>query len=136
MICFSDKQERFSTRSDYEVENTGIVTGAYLMDKDFIEIDSKRIPLSDIKSYEIITEKVKRTGIEKRKRNWFVRIILLFTNPGFVNEPKEVVASSLIPFDVLIIRTIHGEEYRFSKNDYIFDIQEKVRELNDYLNLK
>jgi hypothetical protein len=106
------------------------------MEKDSIEIDSKRIPLSNIKSYEITTEQLKRTYTEKKKRNWFVRIILLFTNPGFVNEPKEVVVSRLIPFDVLIIKTVQGDEYRFSKNEYVFDIQEKTRELDEHLNLK
>ena len=103
------------------------------MENDFIEIESKKIPMSVIKSYEVTTEQLKRTYTEKKKRNWFVRIILLFTNPGFVNEPKEVVVSRIIPCDVLIIRTVQGDEYRFSKNDYVFDIQEKVRELNNYL---
>ncbi|GGF28631.1 hypothetical protein GCM10010954_29630 [Halobacillus andaensis] len=103
------------------------------MEKDFIEIGSKRIPLSDIKNYEITTEQLKRTYTEKKKRNWFVRIILLLTNPGFVNEPNEVVVSRRIPFDVMIIKTFQGVEYRFSKNEYVFDIQEKARELNNYL---
>lgn len=106
------------------------------MGKNFIEIESKRIQLSEIKSYEIKTEQVKRTYTEKQKRNWFVRIILLFTNPGFFNEPKEVVVSRIIPCDVLIIRTVQGDEYRFSKNDYVFNIQETVKELKEYLNSK
>lgn len=84
------------------------------MKKDIIEIDSKKIPLSDVKNYEVTTEKLKRTYAEKQKRNWFVYIILLFTNPGFVNEPKEVLVSRIIPSNVLIIRTVQGDEYRFS----------------------
>ena len=105
------------------------------MKKDFIEIESKKIPLSDIKSYEVKTEQVQQTWTEKRKRNWFVRILLLLTGSGF-NEPIEVVARGNRPIDVLIIRTVKGDEFRFSKIDYVFNIEEKVRELDEYLNSK
>lgn len=106
------------------------------MENDFIEIESKKIPMSVIKSYEVTTEQVKRTYTEKKKRNWFVRIILLFVSPGSQNEPKEVVVSRIIPCDVLIIRTVQGDEYRFSKNEYVFDLGEQVRKLDEYLKVK
>lgn len=104
------------------------------MEKDFIEIESKRIPLSNIKSYEITTEEINQQWTEKVKPNLLVRIILFFVSPGTTGVKREIVKSGKHPYDVLIIRTIQGDEYRFSKNDYVFEIQEKVRELNEYLN--
>ena len=75
-------------------------------------------------------------GQKKKKRNWLVRIILLCVNPGYINESKEVVVSGLRPYDVLIIRTITGDEYTFSKIDYVFDTEEKVKELDEYFKVK
>lgn len=109
--------------------------GVYKMESDFIEIDSKKVPLSVIKSYEITTEEINKQWVEKKKPILFVRIILLFVSPGTPSE-RETVKSGMRSYDVLIIRTIMGDEYRFSKNEYVFDIQEKVRELNKYLNSK
>jgi hypothetical protein len=61
---------------------------------------------------------------------------LFFANPGTTGVKREIVKSGKCPYNVLIIKTIHGDEYRFSKNEYVFDVQEKVRELNEYLNIK
>lgn len=71
----------------------------------------------------------------EKKPNLLVRIILLFVSPGTPLE-REVVKSGKRSFDVLIIRTFKGDEYRFSKNDYVFEMQEKIKELNEYLNSK
>ena len=42
-----------------------MIARSYLVEKDFIEIGSKRIPLSDIKSYEITTEQFNKHGKKK-----------------------------------------------------------------------
>ncbi|RRN70592.1 hypothetical protein EI200_14070 [Peribacillus simplex] len=106
------------------------------MGKDFFEIESKKIKLTDIKSYEITYEEVNKQWIEEVKPNLLVRIILFFASPGTTGVKREIVKSGKRPYDVLIIKTIQGDEYRFSKNEYVFDVQEKVRELNQYLNSK
>ncbi|CAH2717348.1 hypothetical protein BACCIP111895_04540 [Neobacillus rhizosphaerae] len=59
------------------------------MEKDFIEIESKRIPLSNIKSYEITTEEINQQWTEKVKPNLLVRIILFFVSPGTKTEGFE-----------------------------------------------
>ena len=104
------------------------------MEIDFIESDSERIPLSNIKSYEITTEEIDKQWVEKKKPNLLVRIILLFVSPGMYSE-REIVKKGKRSYDVLNIRTSY-EVLRFSKNDYVFDIQEIVTELNGFLNLK
>ncbi|MGE6720670.1 hypothetical protein ACQKGD_25450 [Peribacillus frigoritolerans] len=105
------------------------------MGKDFFEIEIKKIKLTDIKSYEITSEEVNNQRIEEVKPNVLVRIILFFASPGTTGVKREIVKSGKRPYDVLI-KTIQGDEYRFSKNEYVFDVQEKVRELNEYLNSK
>jgi len=101
------------------------------MKKKYIEIESKKIPLADIKSYEIVTEEIQQHWIEKKKPNLLVRIILFLV--GAAAEDRGIVKNGNRLYDVLIIRTIQGVEYRFSKNEYVYDMGKIVKELNQYM---
>jgi hypothetical protein len=102
----------------------------------FFEVGKTRIMLSNIKSYEIIIEEARRVWKEEKKANLLIRILLWIVSPGDSALPKEIKKSKIVSYDVLKIRTFQGDDYKFSEREYDINVNEKVKELNDYLNLK
>ena len=105
-----------------------------------LQIGKTKIALKNIKNFEITTEGVRKLWKEKKKRNIVIRIItqilLFFASPGMSPEPKEIEKSELVSYNVLVIRTFQGEVYEFSERAYDIDINQKVIELNNLLNLR
>jgi len=96
----------------------------------FLKFGDTRIKTTNIKQYGIDTERVRKQEWQKAT---FGKVLGVIFEGGTISTKGNVLVNNYMDVKVLYVTTYQGDNYRFREDQVDFDIDEKLREIDELL---